>query len=135
MNIQKRINARKIILSYIYQYNFFCKLQESELIAVESLFIDNIYKTDKQKFEIAKKKYFEDIKKYFNLFTKEEDLLDFVNLFFNERNEKDIDFDYVIKIGKTFLKYIEEVKQKVNALTLSFNFDEMDTIDQSLFIL
>jgi hypothetical protein len=135
MIVKQRINARKVVLSYIYQYCFFDKLQGQDLVAIESLFIDNIFKTDNEKFDIAKKKYITSIQKYLKGPETEEDLLAFVDLFFNERNKEDIDFDYLSKVGLAFEKHIPEVKDKVNSLTESFKFDQMDTIDQALFIL
>lgn len=135
MNVKQRINARKVILSYIYQYCFFDKLQSQDLVAVESLFIGNIFKTDNEKFDTAKKDYLKDIHIYLKGPETEEDLLSFVNLFFDERSKNDIDFDYLAKIGLAFVKYVPEITDKVNALTESFKFDQMDTIDQALFIL
>ena len=135
MNVKQRINARKVILSYIYQYCFFDKLQSQDLVAVESLFIGNIFKTDNEKFDTAKKDYLKDFKIYLKGPETEEDLLAFVDLFFNERDKDDIDFDYLTKIGLNFVKHIPEITDKVNNLTESFKFDQMDTIDQALFIL
>jgi N utilization substance protein B len=135
MNVKQRINARKVILSYIYQYCFFDNLQNQDLVAVESLFIGNIFKTDNERFDTAKKEYLKDIKAYLKGPETEEDLLAFVDLFFDERDKADIDFDYLAKIGLTFVKHIPEITDKVNSLTESFKFDQMDTIDQALFIL
>ncbi|NCO98027.1 hypothetical protein GW864_02510, partial [bacterium] len=106
-----------MILSYIYQYCFFNNLQSQDLVAVESLFIGNIFKTDNERFDTAKKDYLKDIKAYLKGPETEEDLLAFVDLFFNERDKEDIDFDYMAKIGLTFVKHIPEITDKVNALT------------------
>jgi len=123
------------MLSYIYQYCFFDKLQSQDLVAIESLFIGNIFKTDNEKFDTAKKDYLKDIHIYLKGPEKEEDLLDFVNLFFDERKKEEIDFDYLSKIGLSFVKRIPEITEKVNSLTETFKFDQMDTIDQALFVL
>lgn len=135
MNVKQRINARKVVLSYIYQYCFFDKLQDQDLVAVESLFIGNIFKTDNERFDTAKKDYIKNIKTYLKGPETEEDLMEFVDLFFDEWNKEDIDFDYLAKVGLTFVKYIPEITDRVNSLTESFKFDQMDTIDQALFIL
>jgi len=98
MNIKSRINARKVVLSYIYQHCFFDNLQDLKNVAIESLFIGNIFQTDNEKFDEAKKEFLKNIQTYIKGPETEEILLAFVDLFFDERNKEDIDFDYVFKI-------------------------------------
>ena len=98
MNIKARINARKVVLSYIYQHCFFNNLQSMDNVAAESLFIDNIFKTDNEKFDEAKKEFAKNIKTYLKGPETQEDLLVFVDLFFDERVKEDIDFDYIFKV-------------------------------------
>lgn len=135
MTIKQRINARKVVLSYIYQYCFFSNLENQDNVAIESLFIGNIFKTDNEKFDEGKKDYLKQIHTYTKKLKSEEDLLNFVDLFFNERAKEDIDFDYIFKVGLNFEKHTADIINKVNALTDSFKFDQMDIIDQSIFII
>ncbi len=61
MNIKQRINARKIVLSYLYQYCFFINLLSQEKVLTESLFIDYIFKTDEEMYDKEKEKLKEKI--------------------------------------------------------------------------
>ncbi|MBU0626553.1 hypothetical protein KKG31_06000 [Patescibacteria group bacterium] len=102
MNIKQRINARKVVLSYIYQKRFYHALQGQEGVAIESLFIDNIFKTDDKTFDKAKKEYHKDIKAYANTKVTKEDLTEFLDLFFDERDRNEIDYDYIFQVGTNF---------------------------------
>jgi hypothetical protein len=106
MNIKARINARKVVLSFIYQHCFFDNLQNQSSVAVESLFIDNIFKTDNEKFDEAKKLFSKDIEHYQKLSVDQESLTAFVEKFFDEWTKEEVDFDYVYQLAQNFEKYI-----------------------------
>lgn len=135
MNIKQRINARKVVLSYIYQHCFFLNLTDQDNVAVESLFLGNIFKTDIDRFDKAKKEYLNHLHDYTKEPPTQENLTEFTHVFFDERKDEEVDFDYIYAVWGNFSKYIFEITQKVNELTESFKFDQMDTIDQTLFIL
>ena len=100
----------------------------------ESLFIDYIFKTDDKMYDEGKEKFIEQMKAYERLFTLE-DFKDFIDCFFDQRPVEDIDFDYISKVGLTFTKYIDEVKEKVNQYAQTFEYDQMDPLDQAIFLL
>lgn len=134
MNVKQRINARKIVLSYLYQHCFFVNLVLQDKVITESLFIDYIFKTDKGMYDREKNKLEEEIKKHLKLYTLE-DFKEFIDCFFDERLAEDIDFDYISKVGIHFIKYIEEVLQKVNSYAVTFDYKQMDPLDQAIFLL
>ncbi len=134
MNIKQRINARKIVLSYLYQHCFFVNLLLQEKVLTESLFIDYIFKTDEGIYEKEKEKLREQIKMYTKMYTLE-NFKDFIDCFFDERNYQDIDFDYISKVGIQFTKYIEEIVEKVNNFAETFEYKQMDPVDQAIFLL
>ena len=72
MNIKQRINARKIVLSYLYQHCFFVNLLQQEKVLTESLFIDYIFKTDENMYQEEKEKLMETIKTYTHSYTPED---------------------------------------------------------------
>lgn len=72
MNIRARINARKIVLSYLYQHCFFVNLLLQDKVLTDSLFIDYIFKTDKGMYEDEKEKLKEEIAKHVELYTPED---------------------------------------------------------------
>ena len=134
MNIKARINARKIVLSYLYQHCFFVNLLLQDKMLTESLFIDYIFKTDEGMYDEEKEKLKEQIKTHLKLYTLE-DFKEFVDCFFDERAVEDIDFDYISKVGIHFTKYIDEVLQKVNSYAQTFEYRQMDPLDQAIFLL
>ena len=134
MNIKQRINARKIVLSYLYQHCFFANLLLQDKVLTESLFIDYIFKTDEGMYDEEKDKLKEQIKTHLKIYTLE-DFKEFVDCFFDERLTEDIDFDYISKVGIQFTKYIDEILQKVNSYAQTFEYRQMDPLDQAIFLL
>jgi transcription termination factor NusB len=134
MNIKQRINARKIVLSYLYQHCFFVNLLLQDKVLTESLFIDYIFKTDTGMYDKEKDKLKEQIETHLKLYTLE-DFKEFVDCFFDERKYEDIDFDYISKVGIQFTKYIEEILEKVNSFAQTFEYRQMDPLDQAIFLL
>jgi len=134
MNIKARINARKIVLSYLYQHCFFVNLLLQDKVLTDSLFIDYIFKTDAGMYDTEKEKLKEKIETYLKIYTLE-DFKEFVDGFFDERKHEDIDFDYIAKVGIHFTKYIEEILEKVNSFAQTFEYRQMDPLDQAIFLL
>ena len=133
VNITARINARKIVLSYIYEYCFFYKLKSQENTIKEILFIDNVFVSQEEKFENEKKTFFESIDWY--LKSDFDNIYYYVDRFFDKRNKDDIDFSYIEEFNLDLGKYQLEIENLVNQYTKSFSFDQMDSIDQAIFIL
>jgi N utilization substance protein B len=134
MNIKARINARKIVLSYLYQHCFFVNLLLQDKMLTESLFIDYIFKTDEGMYDEEKEKLKEQIRTHLVLYTPE-DFKEFVDCFFDERKIEDIDFDYIAKVGIGFTKYLDEIAEKVNKYAQTFEYIQMDPLDQAIFLL
>lgn len=134
MNIKQRINARKIVLSYLYQHCFFVNLLRQEKVLTESLFIDYIFKTDEGMYDKEKEKLKEKIQTHVQIYSLE-DFKEFVDCFFDERKAEDIDFDYISKVGIHFTKYMDEVKAKVDEHIQTFDYEQMDPLDQAIFLL
>ncbi len=134
MNIRTRINARKVALSYIYQHCFFWNLLHQKSAIDESLFIDNIFQTQTEKFAKEKDELLVKIEKYHTA-SFEEHVEDFVATFFDEWAKEDIDFDYLLKVVPKTFQLESELKEQVNKYTQTFTYDDMDTIDRALFLL
>lgn len=135
MNIKARINSRKAVLAFIYQHCFFSELINLWKPVSEALFIDYVFETDWEKFNKAKEELMNDIKKYSDQEISNESLTEFISDFFWERQKIDVDYDYLFQVWGNFIKYIDEIKGKVNSYTTTFKFDEMDMIDRCLFVL
>lgn len=134
MNIRTRINARKVALSYVYQHCFFRHLLTQKSAIVEALFIDNIFQTQTDKFAIGKQLFLDKIQLYVDE-PFEDHVEAFVDEFFDEWTKDDVDFDYLVKVVPQVGKLEAELKEQVNGYTQSFKYDDMDIIDQSLFLL
>jgi len=85
-------------------------------------------------YEQEKEKLLEQIKTHLTIYTLE-DFKEFVDCFFDERLTEDIDFDYISKVGIQFTKYIDEIPQKVNSYAQTFEYRQMDPLDQAIFLL
>ena len=108
-------------------------MQQDKMIT-ESLFIDYIFKTDKGMYDEEKEKLKEQIKTHIAVYTIE-NFKDFTDCFFDERLIEDIDFDYISKVGINFTKYIDEIQEKVNQYATTFEYAQMDPLDQAIFLL
>jgi transcription antitermination protein NusB len=136
MNIHQRINARKIVLSYFYRVCFFDDLLSQDSAIKEALFIDNVFESQTEKFSQEREDFLNVIKNEYMLWEEIEDWLMYVlKYFFDEWKSEDVDIDYVLKVWKNIMQYKDEIIKKVNWYTQSFTFNQMDLIDQALFIL
>lgn len=134
MNIRARINARKIVLSYLYQHCFFCNLATKDLTVTDALFADYIFKTDNEMYETAKDILKEKFIEHEYVQT-EEELKDFTETFFDNRTAEDMDFEYIARVALAMPTYEQELKDQVSKLAISFRYEEMDTMDQAIFLL
>jgi len=135
MNVHNRINARKIVLSYFYENCFFYKLLEQDAAIKEALFIDNIFESQTETFSQEKGDFLEVIKSEYLTWEPEDWLMYVLNYFFNEWKKEDVDIDYILKVWVNLNKYRDEVIKKINGYAQSFDYSQMDVMDQALFIL
>ncbi len=135
MNVHHRINARKIVLSYFYENCFFYKLLEQDAAIKEALFIDSTFASQTEKFSQERELFLNLIKDEYLTWEPEEGLMYVLNYFFNEWKSEDVDIDYVLKVWANLEKYRDEIINKINWYAQSFDYGQMDVIDQALFIL
>ena len=96
--------------------------------------MDNIFETQKEVFEKEKEDFFKKIRAYRDT-NPEENIPEIIDGFFDEWNKDDIDTDYIMKVVTAGTKLDEEVAKQVNMYANSFTYEEMDTMDQALFLL
>lgn len=65
----------------------------------------------------------------------EEEIPYYLHYFFDQWKEDDVDIDYIVKIGAAFSSYVQEVGEIVNTYTDTFTYQQMDVVDQALFLL
>ena len=134
MKVWNRINARKVVLSYFYQRCFFHNLWKQKVMLNEVLSVQNIFASQWDFFAESKKELLDKIQDELSI-SNDENLEYFVNIFFDKRKVEEIDMDYVLKIGSSFEKYLPEVINEIDKHTQSFSFSEMNTMNQSIFVL
>ena len=155
VDVHQRINARKFVLSYLYQYCFYSTFQTS---------LDHVESTDDWEKELSSKfiweahdsffteEFLADVQKLYDKSAEEwkqlkvwvqqilseqweDDMPYYLKNFFDKWDEKDIDVDYVLKMMWSFEKYVDQTKKIVNQYAESFHYDEMDIVDQAIFLL
>ena len=134
MNVWNRINARKVVLSYFYQRCFFHNLPKQDKLFSEVLSVENIFPSHWEEFESHKEILKQKIDTELQI-PDDENLRYFVEIFFDKRDVEEIDMDYVMKIWWAYEKYYSEAIDSINKHIQSFSFQEMNTMNQSLFLL
>jgi len=134
VNVTARINARKIVLSYFYEYCFFYKFKNQESAIKEILFIDNIFQSNDESFQKEKSDFLSKIDIYFK--EDYEDRIDYyITKFYDKWPSDTIDFDYIKSMCPYIGKYLPEVIETVDKHSNTFGYNKMDSIDQALFVL
>ena len=156
VDVHQRINARKFVLSYLYQYCFYSTFQaslnhvekeeKSEEKKENSPFLWNAHDSffteefhaDLQKLNDKSKEEWKQLKECVEQILSEQwedDMPYYLKNFFDKWDEKDIDVDYVLKMMWNFEKYVADTKEMVNKYAESFHYEEMDIVDQAIFLL
>jgi N utilization substance protein B len=149
MHIHQRINARKLLLSYIYHYCFLAKLTSSVEIAAQAT---PTFSLSEQQDPFFDQHFLADLKTLWEynategerfqaslttLLTEdaEEGLPYYLNHFFDQRKEEEVDMEYLFQVGRGFSHYVQEIQDIVNTYTETFTYQQMDVIDQAIFLL
>ena len=156
MDIKKRINARKIVLSYFYQHCFFSLLNERgivwdegwstkffdadpELKKENSKFLDDAFlkavENKKQEILHWDEEIKEKIAKYAEQYDIDEDFSYIMWHFFDQWSSDDVDVDYVLQVWWSLKKYEKGFDKKINSYTKTFSYEKMDPMDQVLLLL
>lgn len=123
-----------MVLSYFYQRCFFHNLPNQDSVLTEVLSIENIFPSRKEEFDEHKKSIIAKVNE--ELLSSDDINFDYyVNNFFDKWDIQEIDMDYVIKVWWAYEKYLQEAIDAVNNHTQSFPFSQMNTMNQSLFLL
>lgn len=137
------------MLSYLYQYCFFSKLASIGNFSQDSTVdMSSLEKSD----PFFDKNFLDDIKQLRENSAQEgtlvqakiteilhepmqEEIPYYLKNFFDKRKEEDVDIDYLLKVGAAFPNYVDELKKMVNGYTETFKYEQMDIVDQAIFLL
>lgn len=133
MKILQRINARKIVLWFFYQYLFFDKIKDDKLMKKEILSMNNIFPS--QESYVEESDAFWELLLVYKNHSSEEELEYAIRHFFDKWKHEDIDMDYLFSMGRNIAKYQKDVVTEVDQYTTSFTYEKMDIIDQAIFLL
>ncbi len=129
-----RINARKIVLSYFYQRNFFSFWFSSDPIISDILFSNDIYESNEEQYSKEKKAFLDQIASYFS-YDEKELLVYTINNFFDQWDLDMIDTDYIFVVGTKLEQYREEIKATIDTYIDTFVYSKMSLINQAIFAL
>ncbi len=134
MNIMARINARKIVLSYFYQRNFFSSSFQQENIVSDVLFANDVFASEQERYGEEKEMFNAQIQGI--LAQDAFELFDYIiTHFFDQWKRDTIDMDYVFTVGTKLEQYREKIKTLVNTYIDSFEYEKMSLMNQALFAL
>jgi transcription termination factor NusB len=148
MQIHQRINSRKLLLSYLYQYCFFSKLVASTEYATGKVEVPQIEQKDPffdQDFLDSLQQLWESSAKEGEHFQEkltemlsdpmEDEVPYYLKHFFDRWTDEDLDAEYLLKVGAKFPLYVTEVQALVDQYTETFSYAQMDVVDQAIFLL
>jgi len=95
-----------VVLGYVYQYCFFCKLQKNDQALKDVLFVAGIFESQDE-YEEQKKAFVDDVLAMYLEHDAKEELWYSVKHFFDKRDIKDIDMNYVFDIGSKLVGYYD----------------------------
>lgn len=133
MKVLQRINARKIVLWFYYQYLFFDKIKSDDSMMKDVLSMENVFPTQEE--YVGESSSFADLLLTYKNHDSDDELAYAIKNFFDKRKEEDIDMNYLFEMGKNIAKYQDEVAIMVDKYTTSFGYEKMDTIDQAIFLM
>ncbi len=129
-----RINARKIVLSYFYQRNFFLSSFKQENVISDVLFANNVFASEQERYGEEKEIFNTQIQHILDQDAFE--LFDYIIVNFFDQWKKDtIDMEYIFSVGTKIEQYRDEIKILVNKYVDSFEYEKMSLMNQSLFAL
>jgi transcription termination factor NusB len=152
MQIRQRINSRKLLLSYLYHYCFLVKLVSSVEVATASPAELPQWEQNDPFFD---QHFLDDLKTLWEYSTKEEErfqaslsalltedteeveegLSYYLKHFFDQWKDDEIDTNYLLQVGREYARYTKEIEEIVNTYAETFTYQQMDIMDQAIFLL
>ncbi len=135
MHIKQRIHARKLVLAYFYRHWFLFSIEKNNKAAIVEV---NKVAEDVEREDQSVDDLFTQIQTFANRIKdmdpveKAKYLADYC---FDNRWWDNIDMEYAFALITEYDNFKDKVEEHVNKYTTSFAFDQMDLIDQSVFIL
>ncbi len=135
MNIQARILARKMVLTYLYEKYTAVYTAQNEHIIKEISEIDITQSALEIKDVVDEKWLASSLRKQFPENEYDEDMTYLVQHCFSTLAERGIDTEYLHTMSTAFDKFASKLPELVNTYTTTFQYDDMDIMDRVIFLL
>lgn len=135
MNIQARILARKIIMTYLYEKYIADYTAQSPSIMKEVQDVVIPHSALEQGEQSTTVNTQAMLAAQFPSSDFDADITYLIQHCFEKLAERGIDMDYINTMAPAFSLYAEKIPALVNAHTTTFNYDDMDVIDRVIFLL
>ncbi len=135
MNIQARILARKMVLTYLYEKYTAGYTAKHESILKEICDIDITQSALEQK-DVADTAGLADLlKSQFPIDAYDANMTYLIQHCFEKLAERGIDTEYINALAPAYEKFADKLPELVNTYATTFQYDDMDIIDRVIFLL
>lgn len=135
MNIQARILARKMILTYLYEKYTAGSTAKNEHILKEICDIDITQSALEQKEEYSPNQLAKALNDEFPIDEYDNDMTYLIQHCFEKLADRGIDADYLHKMAPAYDNYAHLMPELVNSYTTTFQYNDMDIMDRVIFLL
>jgi transcription antitermination protein NusB len=135
MNIQARILARKMVLTYLYEKYTAWYAASNEHILKEISAIDITQSALEQKTVNDPVKLAALLNNHFALENYDTDMTYLIQHCFEKLAERGIDSEYIKTMAPAYEKFAPLLPELVNTYATTFQYDDMDIIDRVIFLL
>ncbi len=135
MNIQARILARKMVLTYLYEKYTAGYTAQHEHILKEICAIDITHSALEQRDTMNEQWLSDELKKQFPTDEYDANITYLVQHCFDKLADRGIDTEYLHAMAPAYEMYASKLPELVNTYTSTFQYDDMDIMDRVIFLL
>lgn len=135
MNIQARILARKMVLTYLYQKYTAHTIADNKHILKEICDIDITSSALEQKDTMDEGQLADALNETFTKTWYDADMTYLAKNCFAKPAEKGIDTNYIDTMITAYDMYADKIPELINTYTTSFRYEDMDIMDRVIFLL
>lgn len=135
MNIQARILARKMVLTYLYEKYTAGYTAQHEHILKEICAIDITHSALEQRDTMNEKGLSDELKKQFPTDEYDANITYLVQHCFDKLADRWIDTEYLHAMAPAYEMFASKLPELVNTYTSTFQYNDMDIMDRVIFLL
>lgn len=135
MNIQARILARKMVLTYLYEKYTAGYTAQHEHILKEICAIDITHSALEQRDTMNEKWLSDELRKQFPTDEYDANITYLVQHCFDKLADRGIDTEYLHAMAPAYEMFANKLPELVNTYTSTFQYNDMDIMDRVIFLL